>query len=172
MPTGLLIGQALAFGPPYGIGGAGAVVEIALWVSEIEPITVVLRMLRGTVPIIFPFVQLTKVADSRNDNNGQASAFADGGQEDIPAFPGALCEVRGVRQYGNDGRMELRRDGESGGRLVLRIYMECETTGVDLDLWDLIDWLETGPGSELVLGPGASRARGFGVDRSGGSEGA
>jgi hypothetical protein len=43
----------------------------------------------------------------------------------------------------------LWRIGESG-RLVIRAYNECGNNITEVDLWDLMDWLQTGFGKTLL----------------------
>lgn len=54
---------------------------------------------------------------------------------------GKICDVIGVRA---DGPAELWRNDESG-RLVVRIITECGYARVEIDLFDLVGWLRTGP---------------------------
>jgi hypothetical protein len=55
-----------------------------------------------------------------------------------------LCDMQGVREYQEGDTVQLWRVGESG-RLVVRAYNECGNRVVDIDLWDILDWLQAGP---------------------------
>ena len=62
-----------------------------------------------------------------------------------------LCEMQGVRSDEADHPVELWRDDHSG-RLMVRAYNEAGYSYTEIDLWDLIAWLERGPGGELISG--------------------
>jgi hypothetical protein len=67
-----------------------------------------------------------------------------------------LCEMAGVR--GGDGfPVELWRHDETG-RLTIVAYNQAGCDSVDIDLWDLINWLRSGAGSGLLLETGESGA--------------
>ena len=61
-----------------------------------------------------------------------------------------ICEMKGVRQYGNSDPVELWRDDESG-RLVIKAFNEGGYSCTDVDLWDLINWLQTGSRNGALL---------------------
>lgn len=64
-----------------------------------------------------------------------------------------ICELTGVRASGEDAPW-LWRD-EATGRLMLRVFAESGCTYTDVDFWDLVDWLRSGPGKELLPTDGA-----------------
>jgi hypothetical protein len=68
----------------------------------------------------------------------------------VPSHRVAVME--GVREHNEGLPVELWRDER--GRLVIRAYNEAGCNSVDLDLWDILDWLSTGRESQLVLAPG------------------
>jgi hypothetical protein len=59
-----------------------------------------------------------------------------------------IAVMEGVREYGEKYPVEIWRD--SIGRTVIRAFNEGRNNSVDLDLWDIIDWLSTGPGRGLL----------------------
>lgn len=61
-----------------------------------------------------------------------------------------LCELEGVRATAECSPW-LWRDEESG-RLVLRVWAEAGMTFTDVDLWDIIHWLQDGPGGKYIIG--------------------
>lgn len=76
-----------------------------------------------------------------------------------------ICDMVGVRG-GEDGfPVELWRDGQTG-RLLLTAYCEAGHNCVEIDLWDVLKWLESGP----VIGETYSDSRissfGIGVPRN------
>ena len=55
-----------------------------------------------------------------------------------------LCEMTGVRSYDNgDDPVELWL--HENGRLVIVAYNEAGYCGTEVDLYDLVDWLQAGP---------------------------
>src|SRR6476661_5571493 len=60
-----------------------------------------------------------------------------------------ICDMAGVREHAEGLTVELWRIGESG-RLVIRAYNECGNNITEVDLWDLMDWLQTGFGKTLL----------------------
>jgi hypothetical protein len=74
-----------------------------------------------------------------------------------------ICEMVGVRHYGSedDDPVELWFNAEIG-RLVARVYNEGGHRATELDILDLTRWVQTGPGTGMVLfdGQDASRADG------------
>lgn len=69
-----------------------------------------------------------------------------------------IGNIEEIRQYGvvNPDPVELRRDEETG-RLVTRAYSDAYS-GTDIDFWDLVGWLRSGPrdwviGDESIIVP-------------------
>jgi hypothetical protein len=80
-----------------------------------------------------------------------------------------ICDMRGVREY-DEGEsrgaqpVELWRDDRTD-RLVIRAYNEGGNNHVSVDLWDVIEWMQSGPqGANLRF---ASRGTPHGDDTSG-----
>ena len=68
-----------------------------------------------------------------------------------------ICEMNGVRSYGNgDDPIELWLN--DSGRLVVVAYNEAGYCGTEVDLYDLIEWLQVGPGRRMVLDHGSCAA--------------
>lgn len=60
-----------------------------------------------------------------------------------------LCDMNGVRG-GEDGfAIELWRDDDTG-RLTVVGYNQAGYDGVGIDLWDLVEWLQSGRASSVV----------------------
>lgn len=55
-----------------------------------------------------------------------------------------LCEMDGVREYGEMYPVQLIRHPDNG-RLVIRAINEGGYNSVDIDLWDILDWMSRGP---------------------------
>jgi hypothetical protein len=55
-----------------------------------------------------------------------------------------ICDMEGVREYGEGYPVELWRDDVSG-RLVIRAFNEGHHNDVVIDLWDILEWAKTGP---------------------------
>jgi hypothetical protein len=55
-----------------------------------------------------------------------------------------LSEMTGVREYGEGYPVELVRN-QATNRLVLRAWNECHNNKIEIDLYDLLDWLQKGP---------------------------
>ena len=53
-----------------------------------------------------------------------------------------IAELVGVREYQESDTVELWR--HSNGRAVIRAYNECGNNYTEVDLWDLIKWLQSG----------------------------
>lgn len=71
-------------------------------------------------------------------------------KRDRPELGNSLIAVMdGVRGDERDYPIELRRNGDTG-RLVVRAYNEAGYSYTEIDLWDLVHWLQSGPGKELV----------------------
>lgn len=70
-----------------------------------------------------------------------------------------IADIVGVRAHGNEPEVELWRN--EMGRLVVVAYNEGGHCAAQVDLWDIIGWLQAGPGRELVLdnGPSPDRAK-------------
>ena len=66
-----------------------------------------------------------------------------------PADDTKLCELAGVREYGGGEPVELWRNDETG-RLVIRAYNEGGYNCTDVDLLDLVDWLQAGPAQRVL----------------------
>lgn len=64
-----------------------------------------------------------------------------------------LCEMDGVRGGETGFAVELWRDDDTG-RLTVVGYNQAGYDGVGIDLWDLVGWLRSGAGSELLLEDG------------------
>ena len=54
-----------------------------------------------------------------------------------------IAVLNGVREYGEGLPVEIWLDGETG-RLVLSAYNQCGDGFVNIDISDLISWLQTG----------------------------
>ena len=65
-----------------------------------------------------------------------------------------LAVMDGVRADDPEYPVELRR-GDETGRLVIRAYNEAGYSYTEIDLWDLLAWLQSGAGKELVSFDGA-----------------
>jgi hypothetical protein len=65
-----------------------------------------------------------------------------------------LCEMAGVREHSEHFPVELWRNH---GRLVIRAYSECGNNATDLDLFDLVVWLSSGPSSHLLVAANKTR---------------
>lgn len=74
-----------------------------------------------------------------------------------------VCDMEGVREYGERATVELWR-GETG-RLVLRAYNECGNNYTEIDLWDVMDWLSLGPRGGILLADGRGNASRRGDER-------
>lgn len=70
-------------------------------------------------------------------------------KRDRPELGNCLLAVMGGVRSDDDHPVELWRDGESG-RLMVRAYNEAGYSYTEIDLWDLIGWLQSGQGKELV----------------------
>ena len=64
------------------------------------------------------------------------------------------ARTKAVRGPEPGSPIELRRDANTG-RTLLTIVTEAGTSFVDVDLWDLFNWLQTGFGQSVVLDNGA-----------------
>jgi hypothetical protein len=62
-----------------------------------------------------------------------------------------LCVLDGVREYTDGDPVELRRDPRTG-RLMVVAWNECHNNLTRIDLFDLIDWLRSGPPQYRVEG--------------------
>jgi hypothetical protein len=60
----------------------------------------------------------------------------------------------GVTERSERLPVELWRD-DATERLVIRAYDECGCNFTDVDLWELMAWLSSGPGCGVVLDEGA-----------------
>jgi hypothetical protein len=69
-----------------------------------------------------------------------------------------ICDMVGVREYGESDPVELWRNDENG-RLVIRVRNEGGYSFTDVDLWDIIKWIQAGPGTGVVLVDGPSSDR-------------
>jgi hypothetical protein len=74
--------------------------------------------------------------------------------------PHLVAVMHGVREITEGLPVELWRDKR--GRLVIRAYNEAGCRFIDLDLWDILDWLSAGGGTELML----DSRKGTGADRN------
>jgi hypothetical protein len=64
-----------------------------------------------------------------------------------------ICTIEGVRNHNSGGEpVELWR--LKNGRVVVRAFNEGGFSGTDVDLFDLIGWLQAGPGKGMVLDHG------------------
>jgi hypothetical protein len=72
-----------------------------------------------------------------------------------------ICNMEGVREYGEGYPVELWRD-EVSGRLVNRAFNEGHNNDVVIDLWDILDWATRGPADSLLRG-----GKGDGTDGDG-----
>ena len=55
-----------------------------------------------------------------------------------------LCEMIGVREYGEGYPVELVRN-QATNRLVLRAHNEGHNNVTEVDLFDVLEWLQKGP---------------------------
>jgi len=55
-----------------------------------------------------------------------------------------ICTMEGVQEHSEHMPVELWRDDDSH-RLTIRAYNECGDNCVNIDLWQLVDWLKVGP---------------------------
>ena len=70
--------------------------------------------------------------------------------DEIEQLTGALEQtLEGVREYSELDPVELRRDMKTG-RLMLTAYSECHSRMTQIDLWDLLEWLQFGPPERRV----------------------
>ena len=65
-----------------------------------------------------------------------------------------ITDMVGVRSYGNEPQVELWLNEQK--RLVIVAYNEAGYAATEVDLWDILDWLQAGPGAQLVLDTGPS----------------
>jgi hypothetical protein len=71
-----------------------------------------------------------------------------------------VCDMEGVRSYTNGPEpVELWRNKDNG-RLVIVTYNEGGECGVEIDLLDLLKWLQSGSGKSVVLDNGEGRTSG------------
>lgn len=56
--------------------------------------------------------------------------------------PTKIATLRGVREHNEHDDVELWLNAD--GRIVVRSYNECGNNYTDLDLRDLLDWLDSG----------------------------
>ena len=59
-----------------------------------------------------------------------------------------IAVMTGVREYTESYPVEIWRNRT--GRLVIRAFNEGGNNCVDLDLWDIINWLSSGSGTGLL----------------------
>jgi hypothetical protein len=69
-----------------------------------------------------------------------------------------ICDMVGVREYGEGDPVELWRNDENGC-LVIRAYNEGGYGTIEVDLFDLINWVQIGPGTGMVLVDGQNTHR-------------
>lgn len=62
-----------------------------------------------------------------------------------------ICEIVGVREY-VDGEALKLVPRQPDRRVVLRAFNEGGNSYTDVDLFDLIEWLEHGPVGGLIRG--------------------
>jgi hypothetical protein len=67
-----------------------------------------------------------------------------------------ICDMVGVREYGEGDVVQLWQ--RASGRLVIVATNEAGICGTEVDLYDLVDWLQAGPGRRMVLDNGSSPA--------------
>jgi hypothetical protein len=68
-----------------------------------------------------------------------------------------IADMIGVRAYGNEPEVELWLN--ENGRLVVVAYNEAGYCGTKVDLYDILDWVQAGPGHGVVLDHGPMSAR-------------
>ena len=68
-----------------------------------------------------------------------------------------ICALDGVRQYGDDGPPELWLNED--GRMVVVAFNEGGHCATQLDLYDLVEWVQSGPGDRTLLDNGSGVAR-------------
>lgn len=68
--------------------------------------------------------------------------------DNIP-YKRKVADMVGVRAYGNEPGVELWLN--ENGRLVIVAYNEAGHCATQVDLWDILDWVQDGPGSRMVL---------------------
>jgi hypothetical protein len=64
-----------------------------------------------------------------------------------------ICDMVGVREYGEGDAVQLWQ--RASGRLVIVATNEAEICGTEVDLYDLTDWVQAGPGRGMVLDNGS-----------------
>jgi len=69
-----------------------------------------------------------------------------------------ICEMVGVREYGESKPVELWRDDETG-RLVIRASNECGNNSTSVDLFELLDWVASDTGKRHLNTFGQVRTR-------------
>ena len=89
-----------------------------------------------------------------------ATPKGDGDEKDRP-----IAVMDGVREY-SDGLfpVELWRNAKTG-RLVIRAYNERGNNITEVDLWDLLDWLQTGQPQWLLADSASRKSDGFHIKR-------
>ena len=80
-----------------------------------------------------------------------------------------LASLVGVREHTEGAPVELWRN--RAGRVIIRSYNECGNNVTDVDLYDLIDWLSTGPGAKWRGADDGTDGIASRGDHSGGREG-
>lgn len=66
--------------------------------------------------------------------------------------PQKVCDISGVRQYGNGNDFPIELWLNDSGRLVIRAYNEAGYSGTEVDLYDLVNWfLNNGYVSEASM---------------------
>ncbi len=66
-----------------------------------------------------------------------------------------ICVMDGVRTYGNgDGPVELWFN-PADGRMVVVAYNEGGACGTEVDLYDIVEWLQRGPRDRVLLDHGS-----------------
>lgn len=63
-----------------------------------------------------------------------------------------ICKMSGVREYGDGSTVRLVRMVETG-RLAIQAFNEGGNNSTQVDLWDLLEWLNSGPGERAAGEP-------------------
>ena len=71
-----------------------------------------------------------------------------------------ICEMRGVRTYGSDDDPVELWFNDEAGRLTVVAYNEAGYSGTKVDLFDLLDWVQAGPGRKTVIDHGPTSPTG------------
>lgn len=97
----------------------------------------------------------TKCCDASASADDSAGAGAP--DNDKTPHKRKLADMIGVRAYGNEPQVELWLN--ENHRLVVVAYNEAGYCATEVDLWDILDWAQTGSGHGMVLDNGSNATR-------------